>query len=150
MTLIQTLSQARPPNPRPHFNQVYGTHSLQAAVIPHVPHGQASAIVYVPRANVCRAGLEPQASRPQTGLLLTRVSLALDRRTAPMPSPLRPATARATSSAPASRAQVRTAALLTLNLLGLTLSLSLALALALTQTQTQTLTLTQSPSTYAL
>ena len=29
---------------------------------------------------VCHRGLEPQASRPQTGLLLTRVSLALDRR----------------------------------------------------------------------
>ena len=28
---------------------------------------------------VCHTGLEPQASRPQTGLLLTRLSLALDR-----------------------------------------------------------------------
>ena len=28
---------------------------------------------------VCHAGLEPQASRPQTGLLLTCASLALDR-----------------------------------------------------------------------
>ena len=31
---------------------------------------------------VCHAGFEPQTSRPQTGLLLTRASLALDRATA--------------------------------------------------------------------
>ena len=37
---------------------------------------------------VCHTGLEPQTSRPHTGLLLTRASLALDRR---LPQPRRAA-----------------------------------------------------------
>ena len=43
------------PTPNPNYMKVYGTHSLQPAVL---PHGQ-SAIVYVPRANVRHTVLEP-------------------------------------------------------------------------------------------
>ena len=39
-----------------------------------------------PKAKVCHTGLEPKTSRPQTGLLLTRASLALDR-SGPAPRP---------------------------------------------------------------
>ena len=41
------------------------------------------------RAKVSHTGLEPRASRPQAGLLLTHVSLALDnsRRRRPNPNP---------------------------------------------------------------
>ena len=41
----------------------------------------------VDSARVCHTGLEPQPSRPRTGLLLTRASLALDRPPPPKPKP---------------------------------------------------------------
>ena len=56
MTLTPNPNFNPDPDPNPTYTQVYGTHSLQPAVLPH-GHG---AIVYVPRANVCQTGLGPQ------------------------------------------------------------------------------------------
>ena len=51
---------------------------------------------------VCHTGLEPQTSRPQTGLLLTRASLALDR-TLTTGASCRSRTSSATPSSPTGR-----------------------------------------------